>query len=94
MTQPPKNWIDCEKLLTGGDLDLALQVRLVQLAFADQGSVAVKAIEMLRTLPRVAPEDSIVDDLTDDELIEAERRAEAFLKKFLSDYANQEDASE
>jgi len=47
--------------LGSDDLDLALQVRLVDLAFNGQDSVSVKAIEILRSMPKPERDDPFSD---------------------------------
>jgi len=57
----PKSWSECLDLLGSDDLDLALQVRLVDLAFNGQDSVSVKAIEILRSMPKPERDDPFSD---------------------------------
>lgn len=79
MTKPPKTWVDCEKVLRSDELPEMLQIALVRIAFNESNlSTAVKAIELLATMPRVRRTDELSDFRTD-ELMEAERRAKTFL---------------
>lgn len=80
VVNPPKNWGECRELLGSHDFDLALQVRLVELAFSDNGSVAVKAIDMLRAMPRLVSDD-VLRDIPTDVLIAAEKRANDWINQ-------------
>ena len=65
LTIPPANWQQCRELLRSEELEIALQVRLVQLSFDPQGSTAIKAIELLRSMPRATVADGLEHVPTD-----------------------------
>ena len=75
---PPVNWDDCAALLDSPQLDRALQVRLVQLSFGSNESVAVKAIEILRGMPLNRQDD--LTGIPTEQLLEAENRAREYIR--------------
>jgi len=79
MIEKPTTWNACAALLQSPDLEAALAVRLVELAFGDQGSVAVKAIEILRTMPRNL-EPNVFSDLSREQLIEVEKQLTRYVE--------------
>lgn len=85
MDEQPHTWEQCAKLLRSPDLDDQLKVKLVQLAFGGHPAVAVKAIEMLLQLPRVARDDFL--DVPTADLLKAEATAEGWLKRIGGDGA-------
>lgn len=83
MISKPQSWNDCVKMLSSPELEQALAVRLVELAFGDQGSVAIRAIELLRTIPR-PQSNSVYSELTTDQLLQVEQRLETWLQQQVS----------
>lgn len=80
MQKPPNTWDECAKLARSDDLNAMIEVRLVQLAFAgDNPSVSVKAIEILRSMPRVHSDD-VLSEYDTATLMRAQVRALAFLE--------------
>lgn len=75
----PQTFKECFALLMSADLDLMLRVRLVQLAFGENPSAAIKAVEMLLTIPRPAT-DGDLQVLSSEVLETAERRASRYLE--------------
>ena len=82
MNVPPKSWADCQKLLGSPDFNVALQTRLVQIAFTDSGATAVRAIDLLLNMRRPVMDDEL-SSASDAQLLEAAARVDAFLAQYL-----------
>lgn len=83
--QAPTTWNECHKLLRSPELALALQVRLVELAFmAKNDAVSVKAIDILNSMSKPASDDMLTD-VPVEKLLELEARVDAWLEKVVAD---------
>jgi hypothetical protein len=80
----PLNWDDFVALSSDPAITSVMRVRLIEIAFSESGSVAVKAIELLSAMP---PPDNDVDltEVPTEVLLEAERRARDYLEKLSAD---------
>jgi hypothetical protein len=70
---------EARRLSNSPDLLPLLRARLVQLAMSDNGSVSVRAIEMILGFPSAASGDDVLDRLPLALVMEAQERAEKWI---------------
>jgi hypothetical protein len=79
MYEKPMGWKEFSALAFEERLDAVLRIRLVEIAFTESGSTAVKAVELLRSMP--IPEiDADLSQVSTEVLLEAQRRAKVWLE--------------